>query len=182
MGINRLSILVLILLLPTSLVSAQPVISGRVSNEIGEALRSANILIESLSIGTSTDFEGNYSLEIPSTHLGQTLQLTARFVGYVSQTREIVVEAGVITEDFVLRADLLQLDDLVVMSRNREELLQDVPLAVSAFSGRNLESRQIETTDRLGQIIPNVTFNHSGSLAGTKSAAQVYIRGVGQRD
>ena len=182
MGINRLSILVLILLLPTSLVSAQSVISGRVSNEFGEALRSANILIESLSIGTSTDFEGNYSLQVPSTHLGQTLQLTARFVGYLTQTREIVVEEGMITEDFVLRPDLLQLDDLVVMSRNREELLQDVPLAVSAFSGRNLESRQIETTDRLGQIIPNVTFNHSGSLAGTKSAAQVYIRGVGQRD
>ncbi|MXX96357.1 MAG: TonB-dependent receptor [Rhodothermaceae bacterium] len=179
---NKLYTPVLILLLSTSLASAQSVISGRVSNEDGEALSGANILIESLEIGTSTDFEGNYSLQVPSTHLGQILILTARFVGYRNQTREITVEGDTMTVDFVLRTDLLQLDDLVVMSRNREELLQDVPLAISAFSGRDLESRQIETTDRLGQIIPNLIYNHSGALAGTKSAAQIYIRGVGQRD
>lgn len=74
------------------------------------------------------------------------------------------------------------LQPLTVTARNREELLQSVPLAVSAFSGRALELGQVGTTDRLGQIMPNVNFNHSGALSGTKSAAQFYIRGVGQRD
>ena len=77
---------------------------------------------------------------------------------------------------------VVRLQPLVVTARNREELLQSVPLAVSAFSGRNLELSQVGTTDRLGQIMPNVNFNHSGALSGTKSAAQFYIRGVGQRD
>jgi len=77
---------------------------------------------------------------------------------------------------------VVRLQPLVVTARNREELLQSVPLAVSAFSGRDLELGQIGTTDRLGQIMPNVNFNHSGALSGTKSAAQFYIRGVGQRD
>ncbi|MDE2795704.1 MAG: TonB-dependent receptor, partial [Gemmatimonadota bacterium] len=77
---------------------------------------------------------------------------------------------------------VVKLRPLVVTARNRMELLQDVPLAVSALSGRDLESWQVGTTDRLGQIMPNVNFNHSGALAGTKSAAQFYIRGVGQRD
>ena len=77
---------------------------------------------------------------------------------------------------------VVQLQPLVVTARNREEHLQIVPLAVSAFSGRTLEYSQVGTTDRLGQIMPNVNFNHSGALAGTKSAAQFYIRGVGQRD
>ncbi len=180
--IKQLYLLFATLLLSTGLASAQSVVSGRVLNEQGEALSGATILIESLAIGTSTDFEGNYSLRIPSGQLGQTLILTARFIAYLYQAHEIVVREEEMTENFVLKTDLLQLDDLVVMPRNREELLQDVPLAVSAFSGRNLETRQIETTDRLGQIIPNTTFNHSGSLAGTKSAAQVFIRGVGQRD
>ena len=76
----------------------------------------------------------------------------------------------------------MSLQPLTVTARNREELLQSVPLAVSAFSGRALELSQIGTTDRLGQIMPNVNFNHSGALSGTKSAAQFYIRGVGQRD
>ena len=77
---------------------------------------------------------------------------------------------------------VVRLQPLVVTARNREELLQSVPLAVSAFSGRDLELGQVGTTDRLGQIMPNVNFNHSGALSGTKSAAQFYIRGVGQRD
>ena len=77
---------------------------------------------------------------------------------------------------------VVKLRPLVVTARNRMELLQDVPLAVSAISGRDLESWQVGTTDRLGQIMPNVNFNHSGALSGTKSAAQFYIRGVGQRD
>ncbi|MDE2803935.1 MAG: TonB-dependent receptor plug domain-containing protein, partial [Gemmatimonadota bacterium] len=77
---------------------------------------------------------------------------------------------------------VVRLQPLVVTARNREELLQSVPLAVSAFSGRDLEFGQVATTDRLGQMMPNVHFNHSGALSGTKSAAQFYIRGVGQRD
>ncbi len=77
---------------------------------------------------------------------------------------------------------IVRLQPLVVTARNREELLQSVPLAVSAFSGLDLEHSQVGTTDLLGQIMPNVNFNHSGALAGTKSAAQFYIRGVGQRD
>ena len=71
---------------------------------------------------------------------------------------------------------------MAVTARNRRESLQDVPLAVSALSGRDLESWQVETTDGLGSLAPNVNFNHSGALSGTKSAAQFYIRGVGQRD
>ncbi|MDE2874387.1 MAG: TonB-dependent receptor plug domain-containing protein, partial [Gemmatimonadota bacterium] len=77
---------------------------------------------------------------------------------------------------------VVRLKPLVVTARNREELLQSVPLAVSALSGRDLELGQVGTTDLLGQILPNVNFKHSGALAGTKSAAQFYIRGVGQRD
>ncbi|MDE2773406.1 MAG: TonB-dependent receptor plug domain-containing protein, partial [Gemmatimonadota bacterium] len=70
----------------------------------------------------------------------------------------------------------------MVTARNREELLQSVPLAVFALSGRDLELGQVGTTDQLAEIMPNVNFNHSGALSGTKSAAQFYIRGVGQRD
>ncbi len=74
------------------------------------------------------------------------------------------------------------LPEIVVTARNRGESVQDVPLAISAFSGRDLEARQIATTDQLGYITPNLSFNSSGAFAGTKSAAQVFIRGVGQLD
>ena len=74
------------------------------------------------------------------------------------------------------------LPEIVVTARNRGESVQDVPLAISAFSGRDLEAQQIATTDQLGYITPNLSFNSSGAFAGTKSAAQIFIRGVGQLD
>ena len=74
------------------------------------------------------------------------------------------------------------LPEIVVTARNRGESVQDVPLAISAFSGQDLETRQIATTDQLGSVTPNLSFNSSGAFAGAKSAAQVFIRGVGQLD
>ncbi len=80
------------------------------------------------------------------------------------------------------RDTVTPLPAIVVTARNRAELVQDVPLAVSAFTARDLEARQIVATDQLGYIVPNLSFNSSGAFAGTKSAAQVFIRGVGQLD
>ena len=77
---------------------------------------------------------------------------------------------------------VIGLRELVVTARNREEAVQDVPLAISAFSGRELRVRQIGTTDQLGYVTPNLTFNSSGAFAGTKAAAHVFIRGAGQVD
>ena len=76
----------------------------------------------------------------------------------------------------------IALPGLVVTARNRGERVQDIPLAISAFSGSDLRLQQIGTTDQLGYITPNLTFNSSGAFAGTKSASQIFIRGVGQRD
>ncbi len=77
---------------------------------------------------------------------------------------------------------VVKLRPLLVTARKREEFLQDIPLAVSAFSGRDLELRRIEAGDQLGYIAPNLSFNSSGAFSGTKASAQIYIRGVGQRD
>ena len=114
---------------------------------------------------------------------GRLLHKRTFFVVGIAAVKLLVAVPAAHAQDPPPEPDsIVGLRPLVVTARNRMELLQDVPLAVSAFSGRALELSQIGTTDRLGQIMPNVNFNHSGALAGTKSAAQFYIRGVGQRD
>lgn len=77
---------------------------------------------------------------------------------------------------------LIVLDSIVVTVRNRAEALQDVPIAISALSGRELRLQQVEATDQLSYVTPNLTFNSSGAFVGAKSASQVFIRGVGQTD
>jgi iron complex outermembrane recepter protein len=70
-------------------------------------------------------------------------------------------------------------DEIIVTARRREESLQDVPVAVTAYSGAQLEARgAIDITD-LGQTTPNTTLETS---RGTNSTLTAFIRGVGQQD
>ncbi len=70
-------------------------------------------------------------------------------------------------------------DVIVVTSRRREESLQDVPIAVSAFSGEQLDNLgAVDLTD-IEAITPNVTLETSRS---TNTTLTAFIRGVGQQD
>lgn len=70
-------------------------------------------------------------------------------------------------------------DEIIVTARRREESLQDVPIAVSAFSGEALEMRgALDLTD-VGNITPNTTLETS---RGSNSTLSAFIRGIGQQD
>jgi len=58
-GQNERGIFTLFILLLPGLTSAQSIISGTVTDETGEPLIGANVLIESLVIGASTDLDGH---------------------------------------------------------------------------------------------------------------------------
>ena len=74
------------------------------------------------------------------------------------------------------------LDAIVVTARRREESLQDIPVAVTALSADELERQQVVATTDLDKIAPNLQFHSYGTLTGNNSAAQVFIRGIGQTD
>ncbi|EGF89999.1 tonB dependent receptor family protein [Asticcacaulis biprosthecium C19] len=71
---------------------------------------------------------------------------------------------------------------VVVTARRRMEALQDTPIAITALSAKALERQQIQTTTDLGKVTPNLQFATYGTLTGNNSAAQVFIRGIGQTD
>ena len=69
--------------------------------------------------------------------------------------------------------------DIVVTARRRTEILQDVPIAVTAYSGETLErTGAIDITD-ISDTTPNVTLETS---RGTNTTLTAFIRGVGQQD
>ncbi|HEU5133818.1 MAG TPA: TonB-dependent receptor [Steroidobacteraceae bacterium] len=78
------------------------------------------------------------------------------------------------------QADVL--DSIVVTARRRAESLQDTPVAVTALSAAALERQQIVNTTDLDKVVPNIQFHSYGTLTGNNSAAQVFIRGIGQTD
>ena len=75
-----------------------------------------------------------------------------------------------------------ELGEIVVTARRREESLQDTPVAVTVLTGDMLERMQVLGTTDLDKVAPNLQFHSYGTLTGNNSAAQVFIRGIGQTD
>ncbi len=70
--------------------------------------------------------------------------------------------------------DRVALDEIIVTAQKREENLQEVPLAISAVSGAELEMRNIQSLGDLNAIAPNVMFRPN---AGVQTISTVSIRG-----
>lgn len=66
--------------------------------------------------------------------------------------------------------------DIIVTAQKREESIQDVPIAVSAFSGEALDDLKIEGGSELLRAIPNVNFSKSNF-----SMYNFSIRGIGTK-
>ncbi|HYG25438.1 MAG TPA: TonB-dependent receptor, partial [Caulobacteraceae bacterium] len=69
-----------------------------------------------------------------------------------------------------------EVEALIVTAQKREENIQDVPIAISAFSQKALEEQKIEGGFDLLKAIPNVTFSKSNFTSYNFS-----IRGVGTK-
>jgi iron complex outermembrane receptor protein len=71
------------------------------------------------------------------------------------------------------------IEKVVVTARRRTELIQDVPGAVTALSGAELEKQAIPDITALTDTVPNTTLKAS---RGTNTTLTAFIRGVGQQD
>ncbi|MCW5580320.1 MAG: Plug domain-containing protein, partial [Luteimonas sp.] len=71
------------------------------------------------------------------------------------------------------------LDAVKVTARKREETLQDVPVAVTAFTPELLDKLNIKDLGDLDAQVPNLTVY---AARGSTSTITAYIRGVGQAD
>ena len=71
------------------------------------------------------------------------------------------------------------LEEITVTARRRDEALQEVPIAVSAFSSEELRQLQADDLAGLQGSVPNLNLVQG---RGSATSANVYIRGIGQPD
>jgi len=72
-----------------------------------------------------------------------------------------------------------QIADIVVTAQRREESVQDVPIAITALSAAQLESRGISSTLQIGQFVPNLVAQNN---TGIGSANSYFLRGLGSTE
>jgi iron complex outermembrane recepter protein len=70
-------------------------------------------------------------------------------------------------------------EEIIVTARRREESALDVPVALTVFSGEQLNRMGTADITELSNLVPNITVERT---RGTNSTASAFIRGVGQQD
>lgn len=73
----------------------------------------------------------------------------------------------------------LVIEEVVVTAQRREQALQEVPMAISAFTGEQLAALQADNLDSLQGAVPNLNLVQG---RGSNSSVNAFIRGVGQPD
>lgn len=127
------------MLLPGIVLAQDTVIQGTVTDAGGEALIGANVVIEQLVLGGSTDLNGRYSFSVDPSHVGKTYRLTAKFVGYTPESRVVTLTAGTMTQNFTLSEDVLQLEEMVVTGVTAETPQKKLAFTVDKVGADKLE-------------------------------------------
>lgn len=160
-------------------VFAQGTIRGRVSDaETGEAMFGTNVVIKGTTTGTTTDFDGNFSIDNvdPGTY-----NLEASFISYEKKTiTGVEVKDGEVTViDFLLGEASLEMDEIVV----------------EAKKVRNTESAVITLQKKSSTILDGISSAQISKSGDSDAAAAVsrvtgvsveggkyvYIRGLSDR-
>jgi len=74
----------------------------------------------------------------------------------------------------------VMLEEIIVTATKREESIYQVPIAITAFTGAQIESQGITNLIDIGKFVPNL--NVTGFSAGHTSSVNAFIRGIGLQD
>jgi iron complex outermembrane receptor protein len=72
--------------------------------------------------------------------------------------------------------------EIVVTAQKRAESAQDVPIAISVFSGEALQERAVNNVSQLTSVAPNVNFDNGVAFTGSTAVLAASIRGIGSSD
>ena len=167
---RALPLLALALLLAGA-ASAQTTIQGTVTDEDGEPLVGATVLIQGTASGDATDFDGRY--EFVASQQGEVV-LEASFVGYASQRTLVTLSGGTLTQDFQLAPDALGLGEVFVTGVVNPVSKLESSVSISTLQPEAIEATVPRTTAEIFRAIPGIRSEASAGDGNTN----ITVRGV----
>ncbi|MEE9363307.1 MAG: TonB-dependent receptor [Cellulophaga sp.] len=142
-------------------------IKGTVFDETNQPLPGASIVVEGTTIGTTTDFDGLYSISVPK----NATTLVISYIGY--KTQKIAIN-GLDTIDVQLQVDAAQLNEVIITGYTAERK-SDLTGAVSIVNMDEVVNQPVASIDNMLQgKVSGVNVISSGSPGG---ASTLRIRG-----
>jgi len=165
---KKLSLVLTMVLFCLGITMAQRTITGTVTDESGESLIGASVLVKGSTTGTVTDIDGSYSLDVPAGE--QTLVFS--YTGYATQ--DVVTSSSNVLD--VVLSEGLQLSEVVVTGLGIKRDKKALGYGVTKLTNETLTARQETDVARLlrGQAT-GVDITATSGMAG--SGTNIVIRG-----
>ena len=144
-------------------------ISGKVVDDLGEAIPGVSIIVKGTTIGTITRPDGTYNLNVPE-------NAPAIIFSFVGMKMQEVPYTGQATINATMVSDTEDLDEVIVTAMGIQRSAKSLTYAQTSVSGD--EAAQKSEPDMLKSIqgkVPGV--NISGSTGSPGSATRITIRG-----
>ena len=166
--IRKLFLCFCAILLSISYTYAQKEITGTVNDASGP-LPGANVFVKGTTTGTTTDFDGNYSITVPDANA----TLVFSFVGYA--TKEVVV-GDQTTINVILEEDSQSLEEVVVTAQGIKKSKKALGYAITKLDSDQVEQRpEADVANTLQGKIAGVNISPANGQTG--AAPEIRIRG-----
>lgn len=155
---------------PSAVMQQAKQITGRVLDANNEPVIGANVVVDGTTIGTVTDVEGNFALDVPD---GAILKIS--YIGYIEQSIPVGNKSVV---SVILKEDSQALDEVVVVGFGTQKKL-NLTGAVTAVSGEDMTKRPVTNAATMlqGQV-PGLRVNSKTGTPGDESTT-FRVRGQG---
>ena len=166
---KKLTSVLLFLAMSVGVVSAQTSkVTGKVIGEDGEPVIGASIIVKGTTVGTVTDFDGNFMLDVPTKSV-----LVISYIGYVTQE---VPTAGKKSLEIILKEDTKTLDEVVVIGYGTQRK-GDVTSSVASVKADNFVKGAVKDVGQLiqGKVAGLAITNPNGDPTGS---TQIRLRGT----
>ncbi len=151
------------------LYAQQKTIQGKITDTGNNPLPGVSVAVKGATIGTVTDVDGMYSLDVPD----NAVSLMYSYIGM--KTQEITIGTQT-TINVVLEEDLVGLDEVVVIGYGTR-IKEEITGSVSTVSADQLQtSNAVSLMNRVQGQVSGVTVMQSDRPGGD---ATIRIRGVG---
>tara|TARA_R110001592_G_scaffold8105_2_gene44610 strand:+ start:154034 stop:157282 length:3249 start_codon:yes stop_codon:yes gene_type:complete len=145
-------------------------IKGRVVDSKGLGIPGATVLIQGTNMGTATDIDGNFSLDIP-----ENAVLVFSFIGYEQQVINVGNQSEV---NVTMTEDLSSLDEIVVVGYGTQKKV-NLTGAVSSITSKEIVNQPVgQTSMALQGIAAGVTVTQRSGQPGSDGGS-IRIRGIG---
>lgn len=144
------------------------VVKGKITDSKGESLPGVSVRVKGTTIGTSTDIDGRYSLNVSDDAV-----LVVSYIGYLS--KEVAVN-GRNSVDIVLEISTASLNEVVVTALGIEREKRSLTYSTQAISTEELsEARELNVTTSLQGKVPGISISSAGTGVGASN--RIVLRG-----